>query len=143
MSDLLLDHLIGGGQQCFRDCEAEGFGGLEVDHERESGRSHHWQIPCIFSLQDAANVDSALASHIIITLEPIAHQATCFCEAWMERNRWHCMARGERDDLYPTVDEKRLRSNHKCTDPPLYEADKGAVNFSFGAGGEDFNLAPY
>ena len=28
---LLLDHLISGCQQRFRDGEAEGFGGLEVD----------------------------------------------------------------------------------------------------------------
>src|ERR1700692_1018524 len=31
MPDPLLDHLIGGGQQRFRDGEAEHFGGLEVD----------------------------------------------------------------------------------------------------------------
>jgi hypothetical protein len=28
----LLDHLIGGGQQCFGDGKAERLGGLEVDH---------------------------------------------------------------------------------------------------------------
>ena len=31
----LLDHLIRGGQQRFRDGRAEGFGGLEVDDQFE------------------------------------------------------------------------------------------------------------
>jgi hypothetical protein len=31
MPDLLLDYFIGGGQQRFRDDEAERLGGLEVD----------------------------------------------------------------------------------------------------------------
>ena len=34
----LLNHLIGGRQQRFRDGEAEGLGGLEVDHELDFGR---------------------------------------------------------------------------------------------------------
>jgi hypothetical protein len=36
--DPLLDHLIGGGQQRFRNGEAERLGGLEVDDEFEFGR---------------------------------------------------------------------------------------------------------
>jgi hypothetical protein len=38
MSDVSLNHLIGGSQQCLWDSEAEGFGGLEVDNEFELGR---------------------------------------------------------------------------------------------------------
>ena len=35
---LLLDHLVGGRQQCFRDGEAERLGGLQVDDKFEFRR---------------------------------------------------------------------------------------------------------
>jgi len=35
LTGVLLDHLVRGGQQRFRDGEAEGLGGLEVDHQFE------------------------------------------------------------------------------------------------------------
>jgi hypothetical protein len=38
----LLDHLVGGGQQRFRDGQAEGFCGLEVDDELELGVLEDW-----------------------------------------------------------------------------------------------------
>ena len=39
----LLDHLVGGRQQRFRDGKAERFGGLEADYEIELGRLLDWQ----------------------------------------------------------------------------------------------------
>jgi hypothetical protein len=38
MPDLLLDHLIGCGQERFRDGKAERLGGLEVEYKLEFGR---------------------------------------------------------------------------------------------------------
>ena len=40
----LLDHLVCGRQQRFRDGEAERLGGLEVDDEIEFGRLQHRQV---------------------------------------------------------------------------------------------------
>jgi hypothetical protein len=40
----LLDHLVGGGQQRFRDGDAERFGGLEVDDEFEFVWFHSRQV---------------------------------------------------------------------------------------------------
>jgi hypothetical protein len=39
-----LDHLVGGGEQRFRDGEAESFGGFEVDHQRKFGGLLNWQV---------------------------------------------------------------------------------------------------
>jgi hypothetical protein len=40
----LLDHLVSGGQQRFRDGQAERLGGLEVDDEFEFGRPNDRQL---------------------------------------------------------------------------------------------------
>ena len=40
----LLDHLVSGGQERFRNVEAEGFGGLEIDDELELARLQDRQV---------------------------------------------------------------------------------------------------
>jgi hypothetical protein len=51
-----LDHLVGRGQQRFRDREAERFGGLEVDHKFQLSWLLDWQVGWLFTLEDAVDI---------------------------------------------------------------------------------------
>src|SRR6516165_1772945 len=68
----LLDHLIGGRQQRFRDGEAEGLGGFEIDDELELGRLLDRQGICLFAAENAAGIT---AEEVVSPCEPgsIAH----------------------------------------------------------------------
>ena len=53
MSPVLLDHLIGAGEQHWRYGQADGFGGLEVDRQLVLGRRLHRQVGRLLALEDA------------------------------------------------------------------------------------------
>jgi hypothetical protein len=40
----LFDHLIGAAEERERDREAKRLGGVEIDHQFELRRLHHWQV---------------------------------------------------------------------------------------------------
>jgi hypothetical protein len=58
----LLDHFVGGGQQRFRDGEAERLGGLEVHDHLKFGRLDDRQVGGFLTLEDAAGIDAHLPS---------------------------------------------------------------------------------
>src|SRR5215813_7815350 len=70
-----LDHLIRSRQQRRRDGEAEGFGGLEVNHQLELARLLYWQIARFGTLQDTVDVAGGSAEHLGKTW-PIGDQAS-------------------------------------------------------------------
>jgi hypothetical protein len=59
---LLLDHFVSGGQQRFRNGEAERLCGLKVDDEL-LGRLHQRKVGRLFALEDPASVGADLAIH--------------------------------------------------------------------------------
>src|SRR5262245_14656021 len=70
----------------------------------------------------------------------VAHQAASFGIGAQGIDRWHGVARGQRNELYPTIDEEVVGMDHKCVGPPLHKARKGRVDLSSRASREELDL---
>ena len=55
-----MNHLVGGGQQRFRDRKAKCLGGLEVDDKVEPGRLHDGKVGRLRALENPLGVDADL-----------------------------------------------------------------------------------
>src|SRR5258705_4401737 len=76
-SPLSFDHLVGAAEQRRRHGEAEGFRGLEVDHQFELFRGLDGQFARLRALEDAIGIDCR-APKIIEYFISIGEQATAF-----------------------------------------------------------------
>ena len=72
---LSLDHLIRPVQHRLRDCDADLFRGLEIEHEFELHRLLHGKIGGLGSLQDSVHVigDAPVAFRFV---RPVVHEPT-------------------------------------------------------------------
>src|SRR5262249_17007970 len=59
----LLDHLIGSCKQRWRDRQAEGLGGLQVDNQLELRGLLNREIPWFGALEDFIDIDGSTALH--------------------------------------------------------------------------------
>src|SRR6516165_3829207 len=66
--------LVGSGEQCFRDGEAERFGGFEVEHRHILGRHLHREVGGLLSLKDT--IDVAGGTPVLVDrIRPVGDQA--------------------------------------------------------------------
>ena len=91
--DALIDHLVGEGEQRRRHIDALGHGSLKVDDKLEFDGLHHWKIGRLNALEDATDIDAALAISVGET-GAIAHQAASRRVFAENINRGHYMAEG-------------------------------------------------
>ena len=69
------DHLVGDGEQRWRDSEARCFGSLEIDHQIELGRLGNWQIRGLGTLENPPGIDADQTLRIG-EAGAVTHQAT-------------------------------------------------------------------
>jgi hypothetical protein len=58
----LRDHIVGGGQQRFRDGKGERLGGLEIDDQLELGRLRNGKVGWLLASENAPGVYASLVT---------------------------------------------------------------------------------
>ena len=135
----LFDHLVGACKQRRRYCEAERLGGLQIKNEVERGRLYDRQIRRLGTFENPASIDADLMIRIR-KAGSVAHQTPGYGELPKLINRWHRMARCQRDELVAPAEEERIGSDEKRAGPLLDEGCERRVEVAFAAGLQDMQL---
>src|SRR6516164_602074 len=95
----LLDHLVGRGQQRFRDGEAEGLRRFKIDDQINFRDLLHWEIGGLLAFENAPGIDASLTV-LIADAAAIAHQATGQDVFTVWEDRGQRMAVRQRRELF-------------------------------------------
>src|SRR6516225_11529505 len=93
----LFDHLVGAGEQRWRDVEAKRFGGLEVDHKLVPGRVLHREVTRLLTLENAIDVAGG-ATVLIDEVGPVGHETAIGDEVSIGIDCRQAMFGRKRDD---------------------------------------------
>jgi hypothetical protein len=52
-----LDHLVGAGEQCRRNVDADPLRRFEIDHQLELDGLLHWEVGRLFAVKNATSID--------------------------------------------------------------------------------------
>src|SRR5215813_14240852 len=123
------------------DFEAEGFGGLEVDHKLEFSRLYHGQVRRLYALEYPPGVDALLANCIGNT-GPVTDQTTNLGIVTHRIYRGNQVARREDRNLNAPAVEERVRGDEQGVSPLVHKGREGGINLVAIARVENLDLQP-
>jgi hypothetical protein len=140
-NERLLNYLVGGGQQRFRDGDAKRLGRLEVDDELEPGWLHDRQVGGLDAIENAAGIDADLTIHVR-EVRSIAHQPAGSHSITIRINRRNTFARRQGDNLYAAADEEYFGSHEEGIGAVARKGGKGCIDLADRRSIEDMDLQP-
>jgi hypothetical protein len=129
----LLDHLVGGGQQRFRDGNAERLGGLHVDNQLDLRRLLHREIGRLVALENAAGINPSLV-YLIATSASIGHQASSEGMLTESVDRGQPIAGRQRRELFHTPGVEGIVADQDGTNMLLRKSCECRFEIAIGAG---------
>jgi len=132
-------HLVGGGQQRFRDGEAERLGSLEVDDEIDFCDLLHREVGGFVALENAPSIDASLAVPIA-DAAAIAYQAAGHSVLTIWEHRGQRMADRQRRDLFRVSVEEGTGANQDRANALLRKSCEGQFEIAIGGGIHDNEL---
>src|SRR6516165_11853012 len=99
MSAASLNDLVSSRQQRFRDGEAEGLGGLEVDDKLKLGRLQDRQVGGLSAIENFAGIDASLTK-TVCDVRSVAHQPAGYDEITDRIRRRNTLARRQAGNLH-------------------------------------------
>jgi len=104
----LLDYLVGGGQQRFGDGEAEGFGGLEIEHQFVFERLLHRQVRWLLAPEDTIDIGCG-PTNLVTHIGTVGNKAALRSVRTISIDRRHPVSVSRLDDEFAIVDSERVR----------------------------------
>src|SRR6516165_10756249 len=139
MSAASLNDLVSSRQQRFRDGEAEGLGGLEVDDKLKLGRLQDRQVGGLSAIENFAGIDASLTK-TVRDVRSVAHQPAGYDEITDRIRRRNTLARRQARNLHAAAGKECVGCDEEGIGALASKAGKGRIDLATRAGVEDMDL---
>src|SRR4029453_5750254 len=135
------DHLVGAGDECPRDLEAERLSCLKVDDQLDFRGLLDCQVGRLFALENPAGVHAGLAVRINNTAA-VAHQAAGCGELSVLEDRGYRGAGRKCGEFLGSAIEEWIAADYERAGSQLGQRREGVIDIAFVARSQDMQLHP-